>query len=455
MHNTEDTPSCLEVVEESKPTQKNESDKQKHLRFAKLLLAKLGKENVVFHVGCFWLWRNALWEKADDRELKKAIHEIAKAEKLTKSFVDSVLDLAKTEAFRFGHEFDPDRSGINVSNGTLHWIDSNWVLRPHRREDYRTTMLPVAYDETATAPRFLKFLDEIFAYDEDGEDKKRLVLEAIGYSMTTSTEYEKFFMLAGDGSNGKSVLLYVLRALVGKKNTSAVQPSQFDNRFQRAHMHGKLANIITELPKGSELHDAATKAIVSGEATTVEHKHKDPFDVELFTTLWIGTNHIPTTNDFSDALFRRAIIIPFTRQFSLEERDVKLKYKLAALELSGILNLALDAYGGVIQRGGFTVPDSVEEAINNWKSENDPVRGFACDCIEEDRNATGEAATLSADYYRAFVTFCEEEGVPRIPKQKAFTVRLCKVTAGTSGRSNKGRTIEGIRLITENQDDED
>lgn len=452
MLNTEATPSSFEVEEEVKPEQKKESDKQKQLRFAKLLLAKLGKENVIFFVGRFWLWRDAVWEKADDRELKKTIHEIAKAEKLTKNFVDSVLDLAKTESFRVEHEFDPDRSGINVSNGTLHFNGKYWELRLHCREDYRTTMLPVAYDETATAPRFLQFLDEIFAYDEDGEDKKQLVLEAIGYSMTTSTEYEKFFMLAGDGANGKSVLLHVLRAVVGEKNTSAVQSSQFDNRFQRAHMHGKLVNIVTELPEGAELHDAATKAIVSGESTTVEHKHKDPFEIKPFTTLWFATNHIPATKDFSDALYRRTIIIPFRRQFSPEEQDRKLKDKLVA-ELPGILNLALEAFGGVIQRGDFTAPESVEQAVNNWKSENDPVRGFACDSIKEDRYATGEAATLSADFYNAFQEYCEHEGVIRIPKQRAFTNRLCKVTAGTPGRSNRGRTIEGIRLVMETQDD--
>jgi putative DNA primase/helicase len=38
---------------------------------------------------------------------------------------------------------------------------------------------------------------------------------------------------------------------------------------------------------------------------TVEHKMQAPFDFKPFCTLWIGTNHIPTTRDFSDAIFRR------------------------------------------------------------------------------------------------------------------------------------------------------
>ena len=48
------------------------------------------------------------------------------------------------------------------------------------------------------------------------------------------------------------MLLKVLTALLGYRNVSAVCPSQFDNRFQRAHLHGKLANIISELAEKSQ-----------------------------------------------------------------------------------------------------------------------------------------------------------------------------------------------------------
>jgi hypothetical protein len=31
---------------------------------------------------------------------------------------------------------------------------------------------------------------------------------------------------------------------------TGVQPSEFDNKFQRAHLHLKLANIVTEIKRG-------------------------------------------------------------------------------------------------------------------------------------------------------------------------------------------------------------
>ena len=78
------------------------------------------------------------------------------------------------------------------------------------------------------------------------------------------------------GANGKSVLMDTLASLVGYEHVAAVQPSQFENRFQRAHLHCKLVNLVTEIAEGHEIADAQLKAIVSGELSTAEHKHKPP-----------------------------------------------------------------------------------------------------------------------------------------------------------------------------------
>ena len=60
----------------------------------------------------------------------------------------------------------------------------------------------------------------------------------------------------------------------------------------------KLANLVTEIAEGAVMADAELKAITSGELTTAEHKNKDPFDFQPFSTCWFGTNHMPHTRDF-------------------------------------------------------------------------------------------------------------------------------------------------------------
>jgi putative DNA primase/helicase len=318
-------------------------EKINHLKAAHEIIRSYQKENLLFSHGNIWKWsETGVWKIIDDKEIRQAIHAHSSDMEITKNRVDSILDLIKTEIFIPDHQFDRKSKAINCLNGEIEWSDGKWELKPHRRENYRTTQIPVYYQPDAKAPRFEQFLHEIFLPDIDAETKKVVVLESIRYSTITGVEFEKFILLIGIGSNGKSVLLHVVQVLLGAQNTCAVQPSQFDNRFQRAHLHGKLANIITEIAEGSVLPDAQLKAIVSGEKTTAEHKHKPPFDFHPFCTCWFGANHMPATTDFSEALFRRAIILSFNRKFEGSERDVHLKEKLEP-ELSGILNMALAA----------------------------------------------------------------------------------------------------------------
>lgn len=164
--------------------------------------------------------------------------------KITKFAVESVLEVTKTEVFTAKHQFDVDTRAINCLNGELHFREGGWHLEPHDKQSYGTTQIPIFYDPKAAAPRFEQFLDEVFEGDEDAETKKILVCELLGYSLLTSCEFEKFVILLGSGANGKSVLLHIIEQLVGTSQVSAVQPSQFDNRFQRAHLFGKLVNRV-------------------------------------------------------------------------------------------------------------------------------------------------------------------------------------------------------------------
>jgi putative DNA primase/helicase len=207
-------------------------------------------------------------------------------------------------------------------------------------------------------------------------------------------------------------------------------------------LHLKLVNLVTEIAEGAEIADAELKAIVSGELTTAEHKHQPPFDFRPYATCWFGTNHMPHTRDFSDALFRRALVIPFNRKFKEgENADPHLKEKLAG-ELSGILNLALAAYADVLRRGSFAEPASCLRAKEEWRLEADQVAQF----INERCEMMPDSRVESLELYLAYKQWTEDAGIARRLNRKNFTNRVqrrggqpCKGTAGK-------RMIAGVRL---------
>ena len=422
-----------------------------HLETAQKAIGLYGDGNLIFSAEFFWHYRKGLWSAKDDWAFKQSIHKIiANAEQdATKTTVASILDLAKTEAFIDDHTFDiGGKYVVNCKNGELHFDENIGYypeLKPHCRENYRTSQIPVEYDHKAPAARFLQFLDEIFINDADREEKKKLLLEMVGYTMTTSCDFEKFIILIGRGANGKSVLLDVLMAVLGRNTVCAVKPNQLDNRFQRAHLHAKLANIVTEIEEGAVVADAELKSLTSGELTTAEHKHKPPFDFSPYATFWFATNHMPHTRDFSDALFRRALIISFNRIFTEPEQDKNLKSKLLK-ELPGILKLAVVAFSKVLIRGEFTKVESSEQAKKEWRIEADQVAQFFEECCRLDPNQGVESSRL----YNNYTAWANSAGINKTLNRKNFTNRVERLGV-TKGRGSGGiRMMHGV-LITNPQ----
>lgn len=411
-----------QIVKESE--EKNDD----HLVYAKSVIEHMGRDNVLSALSDVWQWDNSgVWRKCEERTVKSWSQGTLEGRTVvTKGLIDSVTDLFKTEVFQPNHRFDVGGDEcVNTLNGEVSLTNGVWTLQPHKREHYRTTQVPVVFDPLATAPRFAQFLREVFL-GEDGEQQAQALLEMMGYSLMAHCKHEKFIICIGNGANGKSVVLKLLEDLCGIESVAGVQPSQFANTFQRAHLQNKLVNIVTEIEQGAVIDDAALKGITSGETTTVEHKFGAPFQLTPFATCWFGANHMPHTRDFSDGLFRRAVILKFDAVFKPElgNCDPFLGAKLKA-ELSGILTMALNAYSAALVNG-FTTPSSSAQAKNEWRLEADQVAQFIDAVCVASRGDEVQASVL----YGSYKTWADGNGIRRSLSMKSFRDRLTRLGFG-------------------------
>lgn len=419
-----------------------------HLTIAREVIQQIGRLNILSTPSGIWIWDadRGIWRNVDDRKIKqetlKVCEQLTPGD-VTKSRVEGATEILKTEIYAEGHQWNDNVESINVSNGELSYTSKGWRFGPHVRENYNTTQLPVKYTPGATCPIFSQFLKEVFHGEDDGAEKIQAILEMIGYTMVAHARHEKFIILVGHGSNGKSVLLSAIQALIGSVNCSAVQPSQFGNEFHRAHLHLKLANIVSELST-SGLVDDALKAITSGEPCLVSRKFKDPFVMHPYSTCWFATNHMPSTTDFSNGIFRRAVIITFNRQFKEGiDLDPTLKTKVTSPEeLSGILNLATSAYGAALTRGNFTEPISCVQAKDEWRLETDQVAQFIDEMLFRD---TGRQE-LSSTIFAAYTTWTLNNGIKKPLNKQRFSNQL-KMSGATLVKGTRGtRMIHGFSL---------
>jgi putative DNA primase/helicase len=130
----------------------------------------------------------------------------------TASKIRAMIKLAESEEGIAISPDDLDRNPwlLNCHNGTIDLRTGN--LNDHDKSDLIIKSIPAIYDQNAKCPKWLGFLDKIM----DGEESLISFLQrAIGYSLTGSIKEQCFFILHGDGANGKSTFIKTIGAMLG------------------------------------------------------------------------------------------------------------------------------------------------------------------------------------------------------------------------------------------------
>ena len=420
------------------------NEKSTEYEIAKAVIKRIGRSNLYCLSKQNWLWSKTkgVWRVVDDAAIKKIIHKTAHVKSVSYSRVNSVFGLITTEVYSTVSRFGKcDKHVVNCKNGEMHYENNAWGVKEHSRDSNFCHQIPIEFDEEAVCERFIQFLDEIFEPDEDKKQKIKIVQEFFGYSLITSCEFERFLLLVGAGNNGKSVLLKVLMALVGEKCVSSVQPNQFENLPMLGHLHGKLLNVVTEIPVGAVIADAKLKSITSGELTNAAHKFGHPFDFIPYCTLMFSANHLPHTKDCSPAFFRRAEVLAFNRVFKKEECDTGLADKLIQEELPGILNFALQGLKRLYKKGNFTDVPSSKATKREWELSADQVAAF----IDEECELDSTAKIPIGDLYRKYKDWADDSGIKSNVNKNNLTSRLKRMGC-TATRNGSARMLLGVKL---------
>jgi putative DNA primase/helicase len=297
----------------------------------------------------------------------------------------------------------------------------------------------VAYASAAECPRIKKFLDEVL-------DKKfQLVIEELaGYCLVPNYQVQRAFLLTGEGANGKSTLIELLRNFLGTENCSSVSLQALGDesqRFNTSLLYGKLANVYADVSSKAVRYTGIFKQLTGGDEIKGERKNRDAFFFKNHAKLVFSTNRPPEiVGDDSYAFWRRWILIPFTNVFEGDKADKKILERLTTKEeLSGFLNLALEGLRRLEKQGDFSYTKSPSEVAEEYVKLSQPVYAFCRDRCVGDFNDWVSKEEL----YQAFLEYCTEEGIPMIGKESFG--RLLKDVPGFNIRSTQ-RRVEGSRV---------
>lgn len=292
------------------------------------------------------------------------------------------------------------RNGIVDIDAAL--SDPENALRSHTPDWFSAVALPYEFDPKADCPKFKRFIDDTFGSDPE---MIRLVQQVLGYCLTPGTSLQKFFILEGEGANGKSVLMDVMKGLIGAANCSHVPLESFGERFQLHATVNKLVNFASEVRENAKINEGVIKQFTGGDTMYIDRKFLGGIDFTPTAKLIVAVNERPSISDRSSGLWRRMVILPFPHSVPPEKQNPRLAEELKQ-ELPGILNWALLGRADLIATGAFVEPAASKSAVAEYRAESNPARSFLAEhCV-----ADSGRAVLTDYLYRAYKNWAFANG---------------------------------------------
>lgn len=337
-------------------------------------------------------------------------------------------------------DFIPLNNGIyQISTKRLHEFNHKYFF---------TYKHPVVYEPMNHCARINKFLLEVAG---NNIEKVWLLEKVAAYCFYRGYPIQNAFMLLGKGSNGKSVYLNLLQAMLGNENVSN-QPLQAltNDKFASSDLYNKNANIFADLDDTDITTSGIFKSLTGEDPIPAQRKYQRGFKFKNYAKLIFSCNKLPETKDDSDAYYRRWIIIEFTKQFEAHEQNNNLLNELTQpSELSGWFDQIINHLPELLKENQFEY-DTVEEKRKRYQRNANSCISF----IEDQIEFGSEYETPKQLLFGAYVKYCKEKTLPDQSDKKlwknlheAFGDRVYESHIKLPLTGERTRVWKGIRLI--------
>lgn len=359
--------------------------------------------------------------------------------------IKAMVSQAMTQSRLIVTATDKNNFLLNIKNGTLNL--KTGLLEKHDRRNFCTKLVDVEYDPKAQCPNWIEFINKIFLEDQE---LINYIQKSIGYSMTGDANLQCFYILHGNGANGKGTFIKTIMRFLGDYSDSLDAKSIMEKmgdegtREEIAGLLGKRFVSVNEMKGSKSFDEGLLKSMTSGadETVKVRNLYESSFNLKPTFKLWMSTNHMPKINNDDDGIWRRVRKIPFRYKFVDGDKDVNFFENKLLPEMGGILNWAIE---GCLkwQQEGECIPEVVKASVDEYRIDSDPIQRFIADeCI----TAKSETVRVNVpDLYKTYESWCKEN--------KEYTLSSIKFSKKMTekefekGRTNSGSYWKGIGLV--------
>jgi P4 family phage/plasmid primase-like protien len=314
-------------------------------------------------------------------------------------------------------------AGVAFANGFCRVTETGIDLVQHSPEHRALYSFPFDYSPVADPQGFFQFLRELFEPDDDWAVKIQLLREFFSIALLgLAPRYETVLFLVGEGANGKSTLVKIVRGLIeragGRRLITSVAPHDMSpSNYAFATLAHAFFNFVPDAPAHALKDTSAFKAVVSGDPVSGREIYAAPFTFVSKAATVISQNRLPQVADSSAGFWRRANVLAFNRSFSDQDKKRDYAQTLLDTEAEAIVCWLVGAAVDVIARNGFVAPPSSVQLLAQWRTASNSVLEFLSDILESTESSqflptdsTGTRALAATQLYFMYKSWCDQSG---------------------------------------------
>lgn len=330
------------------------------------------------------------------------------------SLINEILEKIRNATYTPQDFFDNNVQYLNFRNGIFDTASKSFM--PHSPDYLFLSQIQCDYEPEADCPTFTQFLTEIM----DAEFIPA-VQEWFGFCLYRAYFLKKALIVVGAPHTGKTTLLNILTHMLGLQNVCNVSLHRFGaDKFALAEFHQKLANIFDDLSRRDVKDQGVFKMATGNSTIQAERKFGNAFRFYSYAKLTFSCNNIPDVEDVDDdAYFDRWIII---RTHPIGKKTDPFLEKEMKLEISGVLNFAIDGLLRLLENRKFSYGYSLQEIRTAMQMNTSTIARFAYVVLER-----GEPTDLLTkdELYNAYTDFMRGEAETAQSKRE-FGLKITK-----------------------------
>jgi putative DNA primase/helicase len=286
----------------------------------------------------------------------------------------------------------------------------------------------------------------------------------LGYSMSGDISAQSVFIMWGNGSNGKSVLLNLISAMMGdayKPASKNIFLNMGKSSAGEELIDVKDRRIITysETADGDNLNEELIKMISGGDVMTARGLYKSCISFKLICKLLLITNNKPKFNGNDFAMVRRIKFLPFQAKFvdaPIKKNEYKknpnLEKELIENHLDEFFTFCLEGAINYFKTNKLIIPKNIGDLQQEYlESQGNIDKWFRENIVAKEGKLILRSAT-----YANYKTYCEDNAVNNIGKSNFFD-KIKEYIGEPVNKKYNGATqmcYEGFAIISEIEKEE-